>query len=169
MNFDRSTSGTAKLSIDLDNGDLYINKVLCAIDTESAFLNSIKQASWAVKKLENNGYRSYSFDAILSKKLFGLSIIFFEEKNYSQGISLATYDDRCSRKGWDSTTDEMFADKEDQNSFLMQYLSAPITRSEDHTDYFDYSWGSIASSCSLQMMTATISITWRKLKSPVIS
>lgn len=153
------------ISFDTKNGYLLLNDIVVAPLGEHEFIKIAKKNNIEIKNNQTNTYvHNLSTCGIINEFEFGINFIF--ENCCIKHVWLSWDGGNTKKYGYNITENQLIFDK---NS-LTQLLTKIINKSPDETkksfSAFNFPWGNISASASIQSATASIGISWNLLFSP---
>lgn len=132
------------LTVNLKNGDLFLDNIIFKIATEEKYLKSIKNIDNEIEHepLVINGFRKYGgYDVSFADVLFGPEFVYKNGELYSKYFMLG--EGCCVTKGWNATEDDQKKDRAFLTNKIAIFLDKKPDKKLKYRDLFIYEWGEI--------------------------
>ena len=148
-----------KISFDTKNGYLLLKDVMIAPLKECEFIKIAKENKIEIEnKKTNTCIRNLSTCGSLNEFEFGINFIF---ENYCMKSVWLSWDGGNTKKyGYNSTENQLIFDKNSLARLLTKVLEKNPDEVKKSFSAFNFPWGSISASASIQSAMASIGISW---------
>ena len=148
-----------KVSFDTKNGYLLLDGIMMAPLNESEFIKIAKENKIEIEnKKTNTCIRNLSTCGSLNEFEFGINFIF---ENYCMKSVWLSWDGGNTKKyGYNSTENQLIFDKNSLARLLTKVLEKNPDEVKKSFSAFNFPWGSISASASIQSAMASIGISW---------
>lgn len=146
-----------KISFDTKNGYLLLKDVMIAPLKECEFIKTAKENKIEIEnKKTNTCIRNLSTCGSLNEFEFGINFIF---ENYCMKSVWLSWDGGNTKKyGYNSTENQLIFDKNSLARLLTKVLEKNPDEVKKSFSAFNFPWGSISASASIQSAMASIGI-----------
>lgn len=125
-----------KLTLNLDNGQLFINNICFNYNNETEYLKTIKKCNIYEEKMIVNGYHKYGgFDIIFCENKFAVEFVFKDGKLYSNSL---IYYGLCSQHEFGATEYDQKKDRLKLRGDFKKGLGKPPDKKLKNRDLFVY-------------------------------
>ncbi|WP_158300033.1 hypothetical protein [Janthinobacterium rivuli] len=147
------------LSFDKESGYFLLDGIMMAPLNESEFIQIAKENNIEIEDNKTNTYvHNLSTCGRLNEFEFGINFIF---KNYCMKSVWLSWDGGNTKKyGYNTTEYQLIADKNRLAKLLAEVLGKCPDEIKKTFSAFNFSWGKISASASLQSAMASIGISW---------
>ena len=148
-----------KVSFDTRNGYLLLDGIMMAPLNESDFIKIAKENDIEIEDNKTNTYvHNLSTCGSLNEFEFGINFIF---ENYCMKSVWLSWDGGNTKKyGYNSTENQLISDKNNLTRLLAKVLEKNPDEVKKTFSAFNFPWGSISASASIQSAMASIGISW---------
>ena len=148
-----------KVSFDTKNGYLLLDGIMMAPLNESYFIKIAKENDIEIEDNKTNTFvHNLSTCGILNEFEFGINFIF---ENYCMKSVWLSWDGGNTKKyGYNSTENQLISDKNNLARLLAKVLKKNPDEVKKSFSAFNFPWGSISASASIQSAMASIGISW---------
>lgn len=148
-----------KVSFDTRNGYLLLDGIMMAPLNESDFIKIAKENDIEIEDNKTNTYvHNLSTCGSLNEFDFGINFIF---ENYCMKSVWLSWDGGNTKKyGYNSTENQLISDKNNLTRLLARVLKKNPDEVKKTFSAFNFPWGSISASASIQSAMASIGISW---------
>ena len=148
-----------KVSFDTRNGYLLLDGIMMAPLNESDFIKIAKENDIEIEDNKTNTYvHNLSTCGSLNEFDFGINFIF---ENYCMKSVWLSWDGGNTKKyGYNSTENQLISDKNNLTRLLAKVLEKNPDEVKKTFSAFNFPWGSISASASIQSAMASIGISW---------
>ena len=148
-----------KISFDTKNGYLLLDGIIMAPLNESEFIKIAKENDIEIEDNETNTYvHNLSTCGSLNEFKFGINFTF---ENYCMKSVWLSWDRGNTKKyGYSTTEYQLIADKNRLAKLLAKVLEKGPDEIKKTFSAFNFSWGNISASASLQSAMDSIGISW---------
>ena len=148
-----------KVSFDTRNGYLLLDGIMMAPLNESDFIKIAKENDIEIEDNKTNTYvHNLSTCGSLNEFEFGINFIF---ENYCMTSVWLSWDGGNTKKyGYNSTENQLIFDKNSLARLLTKVLEKNPDEVKKSFSAFNFPWGSISASASIQSAMASIGISW---------
>ena len=148
-----------KISFDTKNGYLLLKDAMIAPLKECEFIKTAKENKIEIEnKKTNTCIRNLSTCGSLNEFEFGINFIF---ENYCMKSVWLSWDGGNTKKyGYNSTENQLIFDKNSLARLLTKVLEKNPDEVKKSFSAFNFPWGSISASASIQSAMASIGISW---------
>ena len=148
-----------KISFDTKNGYLLLKDVMIAPLKECEFIKTAKENKIEIEnKKTNTCIRNLSTCGSLNEFEFGINFTF---ENYCMTSVWLSWDGGNTKKyGYNTTEYQLIADKNRLAKLLAKILEKGPDEIKKTFFAFNFSWGNISASASLQSAMASIGLSW---------
>ena len=148
-----------KISFDTKNGYLLLKDVMIAPLKECEFIKTAKENKIEIENNKTNTcIRNLSTCGSLNEFEFGINFIF---ENYCMKSVWLSWDGGNTKKyGYNSTENQLIFDKNSLARLLTKVLEKNPDEVKKSFSAFNFPWGSISASASIQSAMASIGISW---------
>lgn len=148
-----------KVSFDTRNGYLLLDGIMMAPLNESDFIKIAKENDIEIEDNKTNTYvHNLSTCGSLNEFDFGINFIF---ENYCMKSVWLSWDGGNTKKyGYNSTENQLISDKNNLTRLLARVLEKNPDEVKKTFSAFNFPWGSISASASIQSAMASIGISW---------
>ena len=152
-----------KVSFDTKNGYLLLDGIMTAPLNESEFIKIAKENNIEIEDNETNTYvPNLSTCGSLNEFEFGINFTF---ENYCMKSVWLSWDGGNTKKyGYNTTEYQLIADKNRLANLLTKVLEKCPDEIKKTFSAFNFSWGNISASASLQSAMTSIGISWNVSK-----
>ncbi|WP_139143858.1 MULTISPECIES: hypothetical protein [unclassified Janthinobacterium] len=148
-----------KISFDTRNGYLLLDGIMMAPLNESDFIKIAKENDIEIENNKTNTYvHNLSTCGSLNEFEFGINFIF---ENYCMKSVWLSWDGGNTKKyGYNSTENQLISDKNSLARLLAKVLKKNSDEAKKTFSVFNFPWGSISASASIQSAMASIGVFW---------
>ena len=148
-----------KISFDTKNGYLLLSGVIIAPLNEYEFTKTAEENNIEIENNQTNTYvHSLSTCGKLNEFEFGINFTF---ENYCMTSVWLSWDGGNTKKsGYDTTENQLIADKNSLTKLLAEVLGKDPDEIKKTFSAFNFPWGNISASASIQSATTSIGISW---------
>ena len=148
-----------KVSFDTRNGYLLLDGIMMAPLNESDFIKIAKENDIEIEDNKTNTYvHNLSTCGNLNEFEFGINFTF---ENYCMMSVWLSWDGGNTKKyGYNSTENQLISDKNNLTRLLARVLEKNPDEVKKTFSAFNFPWGSISASASIQSAMASIGISW---------
>ncbi len=148
-----------KISFDTKNGYLLLKDVMIAPLKECEFIKTAKENKIEIENQKTNTcIRNLSTCGSLNEFEFSINFIF---ENYCMKSVWLSWDGGNTKKyGYNSTENQLIFDKNSLARLLTKVLEKNPDEVKKSFSAFNFPWGSISASASIQSAMASIGISW---------
>ena len=148
-----------KVSFDTRNGYLLLDGIMMAPLNESDFIKIAKENDIEIEDNKTNTYvHNLSTCGSLNEFDFGINFIF---ENYCMKSVWLSWDGGNTKKyGYNSTENQLISDKNNLTRLLARVLEKNPDEVKKTFSAFNFPWGSISASASIQSAMASIVISF---------
>lgn len=148
-----------KVSFDTRNGYILLDGIMMAPLNESDFIKIAKENDIEIEDNKTNTYvHNLSTCGSLNEFDFGINFIF---ENYCMKSVWLSWDGGNTKKyGYNSTENQLISDKNNLTRLLARVLEKNPDEVKKTFSAFNFPWGSISASASIQSAMASIGISW---------
>ncbi|WP_162995562.1 hypothetical protein [Janthinobacterium agaricidamnosum] len=148
-----------KISFDTRNGYLLLDGIMMAPLNESDFIKFAKENDIEIENNKTNTYvHNLSTCGSLNEFEFGINFIF---ENYCMKSVWLSWDGGNTKKyGYNSTENQLISDKNSLARLLAKVLKKNPDEAKKTFSVFNFPWGSISASASIQSAMASIGVFW---------
>ena len=148
-----------KISFDTKNGYLLLDDITIAPLNKHEFIKTSRENNIEIKNNETNTYvHNLSACGSLNEFEFGINFIF--ENHCMKSVWLAWDGGNTKKYGYDTTETQLIADKKSLEKILTKVLSKHPDEIKKTFSAFNFPWGSISASASIQSAITSIGISW---------
>ncbi|WP_145648155.1 hypothetical protein [Pseudoduganella lurida] len=140
---------------------ILLDGALIAPLPEYDFLASAERAKLHPRKrIPMTNRANYSLPVFLGTEAFGLILAYHDQT--LEVVSVAWGSCGSGVKGYDATEDDLMGDLARLSSFFVQYLGREPDEQRFNAITFNYTWGSLQCTASLQAQSVGLGIRWRR-------
>jgi hypothetical protein len=153
------------IKINTISGHLSIDETIISPLEVSRLEATLNELEEKYKKITpTNGWTNFALDAAIVPYKFGLNISYHKNKIHSCWLA---WDGGISKgKGYECTENELISDKNRLTKFMAKFLGKAPDEKNYTRDLFQFEWGYISTSASLQSAIATIGFSWKSPSQP---
>ena len=148
-----------KISFDTKNGYLLLDDIIISPLNEIEFIKISKENNIKIENNETNTYvHNLSTCGSLNEFEFGINFIF---ENYCMKSVWLAWDGGNTKKyGYNTTENQLIADKKSLEKLLTKVFNKHPDEIKKTYSAFNFSWGNISASASIQSAMTSIGISW---------
>lgn len=160
----KNTFNMKVIYFNTESGQLMLNNIHVAPFDEQKFIVNMKENAIDIEKHTTGTHiRNFSTSRSLKGLEFGINFIF--DCAHMQSVWMSWDGGNTKKYGYDTTESQLLSDKDT----LVKLLSKSFNRNPDEinkaSSTFQFPWGHISASASIQSSTAAIGISWNFWKS----
>lgn len=148
------------IKINIEDGTFSIDNTIVAPLDKFTFLDTINKNHIPFEKINSNSITdNFSLDGKIKEYEFGVKLFFKDE---SIEILWLAWDGGNSKKfGYNTTEDQLISDKNHLTKLLNEIFNKKPDCKKRTNDTFNFHWGHISTSASIQSSTVSIGIFWK--------
>jgi len=152
-----------KISFDTKNGYLLLSGIIIAPLNEYEFTKTAEENKIEIENNQTNTYvHNLSTCGKLNEFEFGINFTF---ENYCMTSVWLSWDGGNTKKyGYNTTENQLIADKNSLAKLLSEVLGKDPDEIKKTFSAFNFPWGNISASASLQSAMTSIGISWNVSK-----
>lgn len=152
-----------KISFDTKNGYLLLSGIIIAPLNEYEFTKTVEENKIEIENNQTNTYvHNLSTCGKLNEFEFGMNFTF---ENYCMTSVWLSWDGGNTKKyGYNTTENQLIADKNSLAKLLAEVLGKNPDEIKKTFSAFNFPWGNISASASLQSAMTSIGISWNASK-----
>lgn len=148
-----------KININFSAGLVESNGVIIApLDLRKARAALLSADIEFMEFVKNDGWITIGVDVCIFDQKFGMNLDFQEDR--LSLVWLSWYDGIVGKKGYSSSEEDLIKDKNKLSRFLSENFQKPPEISDYSKDVFNFEWGYVSASASLQSVIVTIGLEW---------
>ena len=151
-----------KISFDTKNGYLLLDNIIIAPLKEYEFTKTAEENDIKIENNQTNTYvHNLSTCGSLNEFEFGINFTF---ENYFMTSVWLSWDGGNTKKyGYNITENQLIADKNNLARLLSEVLGKNPDEIKKSFSSFNFPWGNISASASLQSAMASIGMSWKRV------
>lgn len=148
-----------KISFDTKNGYLLLSGAIIAPLNEYEFTKTAEENNIEIEKNQTNTYvHNLSTCGKLNEFEFGINFTF--ENYYMTSVWLSWDGGNTKKYGYNTTEKQLISDKNSLTKLLAEVLGKDPDEIKKTFSAFNFSWGNISASASIQSAMTVIGISW---------